>query len=93
MNANISPKAQHDAEAKRILARRGVVIVEDEDGEIDEVVTGVDDDTPDDTATVVTADDYEGMSVKELRLECDAEGIEYKKKDTIAKLIEKLVAE
>lgn len=36
---------------------------------------------------------YEGLGIKDLRKLCDDEGISYKKKDTIPKLIAKLEAE
>ena len=90
----MNPVSQHQAQAKKILARRArsknntksaVVIVEEDDGVTDSPA-------PEVAENVEDAKSYAEMSVKELRAECKAEGIEFKKKDTVAQLIEKLEA-
>jgi len=80
-NTNISPKAQHEKHAKLIMARRN---------------TNTTNDTPAVTAPEPTPEPVvhdKPKTREELRLECDVQGIKYKKKDTIAVLIYKLEAE
>ena len=94
----MNPRTQHEAQAKKILARRAnsksntkkaIVIVEEDDGMTDSPAP----ETPAvPEATPAPETQFGGMSVKELRAECKAQGIEFKKKDTVAQLIEKLEA-
>lgn len=87
INANISPKNQHEAEAKRILARRGLAEAKkDEPIKRVEPIKG----GASNGADTAGKSEYEGLSVKELRAECEGRGIKTKKKDTIAVLIGKL---
>ena len=89
-----SPKSQHETQAKKIMARRSRLSNNDRPAK--EAVTPPAKEvvTPPAKEAVKEANKskYAGISRKDLRLECDARGIVYKKKNTISELIAKLEA-
>jgi len=97
-----SAVSQHEAEAIKVMARRGIkakakAIADapvDDFGGIggDEHVNDEHDDAEVPGEVIPAPIQWHEMSKQELRLECDKLGIEYKKKDTNEKLIAKLQA-
>ena len=92
--------AQHKEGTAKILARRGIKAEAkeiadapaDDFGGIggDEHVNDEHEDAEVPGAVVPAPMQYHDMAKKDLRIECDKLGIEYKKKDTNEKLIDKL---
>jgi len=91
-----SAVAQYDEETARIQARRGVraeakAIV---DAPVDDFGVDAPVDEHDDAevpgAVIPAPIQYHEMTKQDLRIECDKLGIDYKKKDTNEKLINKL---
>ena len=91
-----TPAQQHEAMARKILARRknnkSNTVPEGKKVKVN-VEPAKPVVAPAKVADEVeTVNPYEGLGKKELRLECDGRGITYKKKTTIAQLIELLEA-